>query len=267
MRDISERKKNEKKLQESEALYQSIINASPDDITITDLEGKVLYISPKALTMFGYENGNQIIGRSIVEFVAPEDLEKAKHGAKSMLEGNHIGTTEYKAIRADGSIFDVESKGEFIRDNDGNAVKIVYIVRDISDRKKAENALKESELQYRALADSGQALIWTATPDKKCDYFNKVWHDFTGRTLEQELGDGWAEGVHPDDLDMCFNTFTTAFDKRENFSMTYRMRRFDGEYRWILDEGKPRYNMQGEFIGYIGNCLDITEMKLAEEKL
>src|ERR1035437_9014092 len=127
--------------------------------------------------------------------------------------------------------------------------------------------LRESELQYRTLADSGQALIWTSGPDKKCDYFNQPWLMFTGRTLEQELGDGWAEGVHPDDLARCFEIYTTAFDRRECFSMDYRLRRHDGEFRWIQDDGSPRYDSQGNFLGYIGHCLDITELKRAEDEL
>jgi PAS domain S-box-containing protein len=126
--------------------------------------------------------------------------------------------------------------------------------------------LRESELQYRTLADSGQALIWTSGPDKKCDYFNQPWLMFTGRTLEQELGDGWAEGVHPDDLARCFEIYTTAFDRRECFSMDYRLRRHDGEFRWIQDDGSPRYDSQWNFLGYIGHCLDITERKQAEEE-
>jgi PAS domain S-box-containing protein len=128
-------------------------------------------------------------------------------------------------------------------------------------------AVKESELQYRTLADSGQALIWTADTDKLCNYFNKVWLDFTGRSLEQELGNGWAEGVHPDDFQQCLDGYVAAFDRREKFSMEYRLRSHDGEYRWLLDDGCPRYNSGGEFIGYIGYCLDITERKLAEESL
>ncbi|MEI6554398.1 MAG: PAS domain S-box protein [Paludibacter sp.] len=267
IRDITERKQNEKLLQESKALYQSILDASPDDITIADLEGTVIYVSSKALSMFGYENVNQIIGKNLIEFIAPEDIEKAKVGTERMLQGNPIGTIEYKAIRADNSIFDVEVNGEFIRDEEGKPIKVVYIVRDVTQRKLIENELKEKELQYSILADSGQALIWTASPDKKCDYFNKVWLDFTGRTLEQEVGDGWAEGVHPEDLSRCFEIYSTAFDKREEFSMIYRLRRFDGEYCWILDDGKPRYNSNGEFIGYIGHCLDITERKQAEDEL
>ncbi|HSE83281.1 MAG TPA: histidine kinase dimerization/phosphoacceptor domain -containing protein, partial [Thermodesulfobacteriota bacterium] len=98
-------------------------------------------------------------------------------------------------------------------------------------------------------------------------YFNKVWLEFTGRTREQELGNGWAEGVHPDDLERCLNTYVAAFDAREEFKMEYRLRRFDGEYRWILNNGTPRLLPDGSFAGYIGSCIDINDRKQAEETL
>lgn len=129
------------------------------------------------------------------------------------------------------------------------------------------NELKESELQYRTLADSGQALIWTSGKDKLCDYFNKVWLGFTGRSLQQEMGNGWVEGVHPDDLQHCMDVYESSFDARKNFGMDYRLRRHDGEYRWLRDEGCPRYNSDGEFIGYIGYCIDVTDRKTAENAL
>lgn len=141
------------------------------------------------------------------------------------------------------------------------------MVHFIASRKIAEEALVESEIHYRSLADSGQALIWKSGLDKKCYYFNQTWLNFTGRTLEQEMGDGWAEGVHPDDLQHCFNTYTLAFDRRDPFSMQYRMLHHSGEYRWIQDDGTPCYDSKGSFIGYIGHCLDITRLKQAEEKL
>lgn len=134
-------------------------------------------------------------------------------------------------------------------------------------RRKVEEKLQESELHFRTLADSGQALIWTSGIDKKCNYFNKPWLEFTGRTIEQELGDGWTEGVHPVDLDFYFKTYDAAFNIRESFSMDYRLRYRDGTYRWIQDNGTPRFNTRNEFIGYIGHCLDITEVKQAEKKL
>lgn len=131
------------------------------------------------------------------------------------------------------------------------------------DLERAERE-RESEQRFRTLADSGQALVWTAGPDRGCDYFNRVWLDFTGRALDQELGHGWAQGVHPDDYPRCLQTYSDAFERREKFSMEYRLRRHDGQYRWVLSDGSPRCNAQGEFIGYIGHCLDITERKQAE---
>jgi PAS domain S-box-containing protein len=139
-------------------------------------------------------------------------------------------------------------------------------VRDITERKRAESQLRDSEQNYRSLADAAAALIWTAGADKLCNYFNQPWLKFTGRTLEQEVGNGWAEGVHADDLAQCLATYVEAFDKREPFSMEYRLRRHDGEFRWVRDDGCPRYDSSGEFIGYLGYVMDITERRRAEEE-
>jgi PAS domain S-box-containing protein len=135
------------------------------------------------------------------------------------------------------------------------------------EKEKAIEELRESEANYRTLADSGMALIWTSGTDKLCNYFNKIWLDFTGRTIDQELGNGWTEGVHPDDLDHCINIYTKSFVLREPFTLEYRLCRHDGEYRWLLDKGMPRHSSTGEFIGYIGHCLDITDRKKDEELL
>ncbi len=103
--------------------------------------------------------------------------------------------------------------------------------------------------------------------DKQCTYFNRPWLEFTGRPLERELGEGWVEGVHPEDLSRCLEVYTKHFDARLSFEMEYRLRRHDGEYRWILDRGVPRLAPSGEFAGYIGACIDVTERKRAEEEL
>jgi PAS domain S-box-containing protein len=132
------------------------------------------------------------------------------------------------------------------------------------ERLKVEDTLRESEQNFKNLANNGQALIWTSGTDKNCNYFNEVWLAFTGRTIEQEMGIGWTEGVHPEDLPGCLEVYVGAFDRREAFSMQYRLRRHDGEYRWLLDDGTPRHNSMGEFLGYIGHCLDITAYKEAE---
>ncbi len=144
------------------------------------------------------------------------------------------------------------------------AQRTKQLEQEFAERVRTEVELREREVQYKNLADSGLTLIWTAGTDKLCTFFNKPWLDFTGRTLEQELGNGWVEGIYPEDFEACLNTYVAAFDKRESFQMEYRLRHQSGEYRWISDMGKPNYNGQGEFIGYIGNCFDITEHKNIE---
>jgi PAS domain S-box-containing protein len=134
-------------------------------------------------------------------------------------------------------------------------------------RKRAVAILRESEERFRLVANTAPVLIWMSGPDKLCNYCNQPWLDFSGRTLEAELGNGWLEGVHPEDLKNCLDGYTRAFDLRESFKMQYRMRRHDGEYRWLLDIGVPRLNPDGLFVGYIGSCLDVTDGKLAEEAL
>src|SRR5215475_5565320 len=106
-----------------------------------------------------------------------------------------------------------------------------------------------------------------AGTDRLCTYVNKPWLDFRGRPIEAELGNGWADGVHTDDVARCWDTYASAFERRESFEMQYRTKRNDGEYRWISDIGVPRFNQDGSFAGYIGSCLDVTERKLAEEAL
>jgi len=134
-------------------------------------------------------------------------------------------------------------------------------------RLRVQSALRESEERFRLMANTAPVLIWMAGPDKLCTYFNKHWLDFTGKTLEPELGEGWMEGVHPEDAPKCMDTYERAFDRREDFSMEYRLRRHDGEYRWLLDTGVPRFNPDGSFAGYIGSAIDVTDHKRAEEAL
>jgi PAS domain S-box-containing protein len=144
---------------------------------------------------------------------------------------------------------------------------VLALVRDITERKRAEEALRQSEARFRNMADTAPVMIWVAGTDRLCTYFNKRWLDFTGRSLEQELGNGWLEGVHPDDYDKCLETYTAAFDRRKPFKMEYRLRQASGKYCWIFDSGTPRFSSESEFLGYIGSCIDITERKESEEEL
>jgi len=129
---------------------------------------------------------------------------------------------------------------------------------------RSEAASRESEARFRILADGAPVMVWMSDTDTLCNFFNKPWLEFTGRTMEQELGMGWSEGVHAEDLQGCRQTYVSSFNSRRPFTMEYRLRRADGEYRWVLDNGVPRWTPEGEFAGYIGSCVDITERREAE---
>ena len=134
----------------------------------------------------------------------------------------------------------------------------------LSKTNYTQDILQESEDRFRTMADNAPVLLWMSGTDGLCTFFNQGWLRFTGRTLEQELGNGWAEGVHSDDVSSCLETYQQAFNARQAFCMEYRLRRADKEYRWILDTGTPRFTPSGQFVGYIGSCIDITDRKQTE---
>jgi len=147
------------------------------------------------------------------------------------------------------------------------AASFMVLAALVEENKTDKQQLSESEQRFRLVADNAPALIWISGTDKLCTYFNKTWLDFTGRLIEQELGNGWLEVVHGDDLKACMDTYTQSFDRRERFAMEYRVRRHDGNYRWILDIGVPRFNQDSSFAGYIGIAIDVTERKEADQAL
>jgi PAS domain S-box-containing protein len=168
-----------------------------------------------------------------------------------------------------GSICFASTKRREFRtaDLDDRLGLVAAIFSNALARKRAQQAHRECEERFRLAADAAPVLMWMSGPDKRCTFFNQGWQSFTGRSMEQELGDGWVSGVHPDDLESCVALYSVSFDARAAFEMEYRLRRFDGSYRWIVDFGVPRFESDGTFCGYVGSCVDITERKLSEESL
>jgi PAS domain S-box-containing protein len=142
---------------------------------------------------------------------------------------------------------------------------LARLAAELIKRKQAEDALRHSEQRLRLITDASPIMIWMSGLDKLCNYFNKAWLDFVGRTLEQELGNGWAKNVHPDDFDRCLQIYVSSFEARRPFQMEYRLRHHSGAYHWILDSAVPRYASDGTFEGYVGGCLDIHVQKEASQ--
>jgi PAS domain S-box-containing protein len=199
--------------------------------------------------------------------VHPEERDRVSQLIDDARQSAQPYIAEFRFQRTDGTVHWVSARGKFYYAGDGAPERMLGLALDITDRKMAEQQLRESEERFRLVANTAPVMIWMAGTDRKCSYVNKTWLDFTGRTLEQELGDDWAGGLHPDDSSHSLQTYEEAFDRRESFELQYRLRRHDGEYRWVLDNGVPRFNPDGTFAGYIGSCIDITERKLAEESL
>jgi PAS domain S-box-containing protein len=144
---------------------------------------------------------------------------------------------------------------------------VAEVFASVLVRTRIQDGLLESQQRFQIMADNAPVMIWMAGDDKLCTFFNKRWLEFTGRNLGQELGNGWSENVHPDDLARCLSTYVYSFDARLPFTMEYRLRQANGDYGWIFDTGVPRYTPSGEFAGYIGSCVDISDRKRAEEGL
>lgn len=199
--------------------------------------------------------------------VHPDDWEFVAKAVAEARQNRKAYAAEYRVIRDDGSVRWVSARGKFYYAENGDPMRMLGMAVDITERRHAENSVRESEQRFRLVANSAPVMIWVSGTDRLCTYFNQTWLNFTGRPLEAELGNGWAEAIHPDDLDECLKSYNEMFDQRKSFELQYRVRRRDGEYRWVHDIGVPRFDADGSFAGYIGSCMDITEHKLADEAL
>ena len=266
-RDITERDRSEQALRESEERFRRVVEHIGDALVVDDAEGRVVFANDQFLSLFGFSRDD--IGRiTLADYVAPDRrIEHLNRHHNRMLGEDVTAHFEFEGLRHDGSRLWLDAEVVPIHDQKGKVVGSQKSLRDITERKRADQALRESEGRFRLVANTAPVLIWMSGTDNLCNYFNQPWLDFTGRSLEEELGDGWTEGVHAEDVERSLNTADEAFARREPFEVQYRLKRHDGEYRWILDTGVPRFNPDGTFAGYIGSCMDITERKLAEEAM
>lgn len=260
--DISERRRAEETLRASEEKFHKAFRSSPVVVTMASIrEDRFLDVNDTFLRLTGFRR-EDVIGRTSVELGLWENPRQLEVFTELLLGGHPLRNAECCFRMKNGEIRTALVSSELIETN-GQLCTLSTLV-DITDRKRAEEALRESEKRFRLMADSAPVLMWMTGPDKACTDVNRGWLEFTGRSLEQELGEGWTEGVHPEDRHHCVNNYRFAFEARQRFVMEYRLRRHDGQYRWVVDHGVPRYLGDGSFAGYIGCCTDISDQKEAE---
>ena len=255
--DTTERIQAERALRESEQRLTVALSATRMGVWDVDLRAKTISLSPGYAELFGAP-------RTYADWLAlvhPDDRERVWTIGQAGITGKQSWEAEFRVLMPDGSVRWLLTKAALLLDEAGEATRLVGASLDITERKQAETALRESEELFRNLADTAPVMMWMSGPDKLCTFFNKTWLSFTGRSVEQELGNGWAEGIHPDDAERCYGSYCSAFDARSDFHIEYRLRRADGEYRWLLCSGVPRFAPGGVFAGYIGSDIDITDFK------
>jgi PAS domain S-box-containing protein len=264
---VEERKAAADELSESEGKFRSVFRDAGIGMAIVSPGGDFLAGNDAFCKFIGYTE-KELLGKTVQSLTHPDDWPKfSQRLDQALADGASFHRVEKRCLHKSGQVLFGECSGSLIRDADGKGLYFVAEVLDITERKRANQDLLESEQRFRLVANSAPVLIWMAGTDKRCTFFNKCWLDFTGRTVEQELGEGWAQGVHPADRERCLTIYSGAFDARKDFEMEYRLRRYDGKYRWMVDYGVPRVEPDGTFCGYIGSCVDITDRKLNAESL
>ena len=256
----------ERSLRESEQRMSLAADAANLGIWIRDFVGDEIWATEKWRELFGFEKSDRLDMHCFLQRLHPADREPIRQLLASALLDEAGYEAEYRIVLPDGRIRWISARGRTEFDAERKPVLVRSISLDITQRRLAEEALLESEVRFRTMANTAPVMIWMSDTDRLCTFFNKSWLDFTGRALEQELGNGWTAGVHREDFDHCLKTYVGSFDARRRFSMDYRLRRSDGEYRWVVDSGAPRFASNGAFLGYIGSAIDITERRLAEEE-
>jgi PAS domain S-box-containing protein len=264
---VEESKQAEKTLRESEEKFRSVFRDAGVGMAIVSPEGRFLAGNEAFSKFIGYTE-EELLGKTVQSITHPEDWPMfSKRLSLALSDGARFQGVQKRCLHKNGQVLCGECSASLIRDLDGGPQYFVAEVLNITERKRTEEALRESEKRFRLVADTAPTLIWMSGTDKLCTFFNKGWLEFTGRSMEHELGEGWISGVHPEDLEHCLRVYRGAFDVRADFEMEYRLRRFDGIYRWIVDYGVPRVESDGAFLGYIGSCIDITDRKLTAQSL
>ncbi|PTL84108.1 ATP-binding protein [Vitiosangium sp. GDMCC 1.1324] len=239
--------------------------AHPDFVHEAVAKVRVVSVNAATLRMFRASSQEELLG-SLDRLLLPESMDAFIEQLVALDEGRSLVEAESIVQALDGHRFEVLFT--FAWDAVvGRADRVMVTLMDISERKAAERALQESEARFRNMADHAPVMMWVTNPQGVCTYLNRQWYDFTGQTELTGLGFGWLKAVHPEDAAAAQAIFLDANARHAPFRLDYRLRRVDGEYRWAIDAASPRFGPGGEFLGYVGSVIDITERRQREELL
>jgi PAS domain S-box-containing protein len=225
-------------------------------------DGKIYNFNNTVIQKLGYTS-EKLYQMSFFEICRDSDLEIYMN-LRDKTKQRKSFTIEHPLITQENKTLEMEIEFNYLEFE--SEEYYCTIARDITERKRTKEKLLESEARFRNLADTAPVMIWMTDSSKMCNYCNKPWLEFTGRTIENELGFGWTELIHPDDKTIYIEKFSAMFDVKKEFNIEYRFKRQDGQYRWILNTGIPRFTTNCSFLGYIGSCIDITELKRSREQ-
>jgi PAS domain S-box-containing protein len=260
----------EQSLAETERFHTTLASIG-DAVITTDTAGKVTFLNEVAESLTGWKQ-KEAAGKHLDEIfriINETTRQKTESPLTRVLrDGAAVGLGNHMLLVAkDGTERPVDDTGAPIKKPTGEVIGAVLVFRDVTERRRADARRAEAEARFKTLANNAPVMVWMSGVDKLCDFFNQGWLNFTGRTMGQELGNGWLDSLHPEDAGRCLEIYTASFDARREFEMEYRLRRFDGEYRWVINRGIPRYGPEGNFVGYIGSCIDIADHKEAAFKI
>ena len=269
--DITDRKCAEKALLQARERFDLVRDSAQVGFWFCDLPFDKLSWDNRVKEHFWLSADAEVTIAMFYERLHPDDRDRTRRAIEESIATKARYDIEYRTVASlNGKEKWIRAIGRTFYDAQNHPIRFDGVTLDISERKRAEEALRESDARFRHLADIAPAMFWVTEPDGSCSFLSHGWYEFTGQTEQEGLGQsgfGWLNAVHPDDREQAGRIFLAANKARRPFSLDYRLRRHDGEYRWAIDAGRPRFGPNGEFLGYIGSVLDITDRVAAEEAL
>jgi len=255
-----------KRIEESEERFRTMAESSQILVSMSDESANATYFN-KAWTNITGKSLASLLEFGWADLVHPEDKERQLQTYLSAFEKRVSFAGEFRILDSMGKYRWLSVEGAPRFGNDGFFGGYIASCTDITEEKIAQEQLKESESRFRIVANDAPVMIWMSDAQKHYNFFNSEWLHFTGRTTNEEVGDGWRQNIHPEDYKRCFKLQNAAFDKKEEVNIEYRLKRYDGEYRWVSDKATPHFAPDGTFQGYIGACMDIHENIITQAKI